>query len=170
MTENDIYIRLLEESDAKTSWKWRNDARVWAHTVSRPTMAVTYEMELDWIRKVMADKNALRFAICLRDGDRYVGNVYCTEIDWATKTGLQGTFIGDPDLWGKGIGTLARLAMHKKVFFEYGIENIDTYIRIENVASLKSAVKAGFTEVKRDAEFVTLRKDLCAAFGRERTA
>lgn len=75
----DVYLRPLREEDAKTSWRWRNDSRVWEKTGSRPNCHVTEEMELDWMRKVLADKTSRRYAIVLKDSDRYIGNIYLTE-------------------------------------------------------------------------------------------
>lgn len=159
-SSQDIYLRLLQESDALMSYKWRNNPVVWEHTYSRPNCHVTPEMELDWIRKVIQEPNSLRFAICLRENDKYVGNVYLTDIDWERKCGVQGTFIGDPDLWGCGIGTLARLEMHKIVSSQYGIRIVKTQIKSDNERSLRSAIKAGFVETGRNDEEVFLEKRL----------
>ena len=156
----DIYLRPLRMEDAEISYKWRNDPRIWEHTYSRPNCVVTPEMELDWIRKVIQEPNSLRFAICLRENDRYVGNVYLINIDWEGKCGEQGTFIGDPDLWGCGIGTLARLEMHKIVSSQYGIRIVKTQIKSDNERSLRSAIKAGFVETGRNDGKVFLEKCL----------
>lgn len=162
-TANDIYLRLLRESDALVSYRWRNNPVIWEHTYSRPNCEVTPEMELEWIRKVINEPNSLRFAICLRPDDKYVGNVYLTDIDWNRKSGWQGTFIGDPDMWGMGIGTLARLEMHKVVSEQYGIRIIQTRIKCNNERSLRSAIKAGFVETERRGDDVFLEKILATA-------
>ena len=78
--KDEIYLRPLCEEDAKTSWHWRNDPRVWANTGSRPDREVTETMELDWIRKALSDPTRRNFAIVLKNGDRYVGNAYLTDI------------------------------------------------------------------------------------------
>lgn len=160
---DDIYLRLLQESDALISYRWRNNPVVWEHTYSRPNCEVTLEMELDWIRKVIHEPNSLRFAICLRENDKYVGNVYLTDIDWERKCGVQGTFIGDPNMWGRGIGTLARLEMHRIVSSQYGIRIVRTGIKCDNERSLRSAIKAGFIETGRIGDEVCLEKTLVPA-------
>ena len=157
----DIYLRPLQIDDAKTSYKWRNDPRIWEHTGSRPTCEITLEMEEEWMRKVLNDSDSKRFAICLRDDDRYIGNVYLINIEWGKKSGEEGLFIGDVGLWGCGIGTRARLELHRIAAEEYGIREILSRIRIDNVGSYKSALRAGFVERKRDSEWITLGKMIC---------
>ena len=156
--EYEIYLRPLREEDAKTSWRWRNDPRVWAQTVSRPDREVTEAMELDWLRKVMSDPTRRNFAIVLKNGDRYVGNVYLTNI--RDGVGEQGTFIGEVDLWGKGIGSRARDALAKIAKADLGLRAIKSRLRVENVASLKSNLKIGFREVSRDKDYVYLERAL----------
>ena len=60
--KDEICLRPLREEDAKTSWRWRNDPRVWAQTVSHPDREVTEAMELDWIRKALPEQH-LRAAL-----------------------------------------------------------------------------------------------------------
>ena len=154
--EFSVYLRPLRIEDAKVSWRWRNNPEVWKNTGSAPDRHITEEMETEWLRKALADPTAKRFAICLRAGDRYVGNIYLTGI--SGDTAEQQTFIGEPSLWGKGIGTRARAALYEIAVRELGITRIVSTIRVRNIASLKSVLKLGFTEVSRDAEYVRLEK------------
>ena len=154
----DVYLRPLREEDAKTSWRWRNDSRVWEKTGSRPNCHVTEEMELDWMRKVLADKTSRRYAIVLKDSDRYIGNIYLTDIQ--NGQAEQETFIGEPDLWGKGIGTHARTLPMQIAKDDLGLKAIKSVIRLGNIASIKANLKIGFREVGRDGEFVYLEKPL----------
>lgn len=157
MNDNyDVYLRPLRAEDAKTSWRWRNDPRIWEKTVSRPNCHVTEEMERAWLRKVLADKTSRRYAIVQKEGDRYIGNIYLTDI--RNGQADEGLFIGEPDLWGKGIGTHARALLMQIAKEDLGLKTVKSRIRAENVASLRSNLKLGFREVARDAEFVYLEK------------
>lgn len=159
--DNCIFLRPLQREDAQVSWRWRNDSEVWKLTFRQPDQVVTPALEEEWIDKVLADKNRLNFAICLNETKQYIGNVYLTDIDWMEKSGFQGTFIGEKSFWGKGIGTQARMLMHQIVAEEYGIKMIYSEILEDNLASIKSALKCGFTEIKRSEGRITFVKELC---------
>ncbi len=156
--EYEIYLRPLREGDAKTSWRWRNDPRVWAQTVSHPDREVTEAMELDWIRKALADSTRRNFAIVLKDGDRYVGNAYLYDIQG--RGAHVGLFIAIPELWGKGIGTRVHAILHQIARDELGLSEIRTTIRVANIGSLKAALKSGSIETSRDDTFVYLTRKL----------
>ncbi len=158
--EYEIYLRPLREEDAKTSWRWRNDPRVWANTESRPDCEVTEAMEREWIRKVLTDPTRRNFAIILKNDDRYIGNAYLTDIQRGAHIGL---FIAIPELWGKGIGSRVHTLLHQIARDDLGLTEIKTTIRIANVGSLKAALKAGSMETSRDDTFVYLKRTLCAA-------
>lgn len=154
--EYEIYLRPLRMEDAMVSWRWRNNPEVWKNTGSAPDRHVTVEMEREWLRKALSDGTTKRYAICLKKGDRYVGNVYLEEVD--RDSAIEQIFIGEVNLWGHGIGTRARSAVYEIAKGQYGKRRIETHIRVRNVASLKSVLKLGFVEFSRDAEWVKLHK------------
>lgn len=114
-----ITLRPLEEKDAYTSWRWRNDPEVFANTGRRYSGPVTLEDELQWIRTVLARPDERRFAI-LADGV-YIGNVYLTGIK--DKEGEIGTFIGEKSYWNKGFGTIAQRLL---IEFAFDKQKINT--------------------------------------------
>ena len=70
-----VYIRPLTLEDAKTSYKWRNNPKVWELTGSKPDKYITEEMETEWLKNVLQRKNEKRFAVCVKDTDQYIGNI-----------------------------------------------------------------------------------------------
>lgn len=155
----EIYLRPLRMEDAQISWKWRNDPRVWKYTCSRPTCEVTLAMEEAWMRKVLSESNSRRFAICLREGDKYVGNGYVVNIDWERKCGEFAIFLGDVSVWGRGIGTQANLELQKAAG-ACGLREVTARIHVSNPGSLKTVLKAGFSELSRDGEWILTGKRL----------
>ncbi len=152
----EVYLRPLRVEDAATSYHWRNNPEVWKNTGSAPDRIVTIEMETAWIERALADSNTKRYAICLKDSDRYVGNAYLSDVhDGQAEEQI---FIGDPQLWGKGIGTRARSILYDIALTMFGVRRVITNIRTRNIASLKSVLKLGFVEVARDAEWVRMEK------------
>jgi len=152
----EIYLRPLQLDDAKISYKWRNNPEIWKNTGSAPDREITEEMEMAWMRKVLADSSTKRFAICLKANDRYIGNAYLSDI--VNGTAEEQIFIGETELWGNGIGTRARAILYDVASAQFGIRRIVTNIRIRNIASLKSVSKLGFVEVAHDEEWVKLEK------------
>lgn len=94
-----VYLRPLVVQDAQISCHWRNDPKIWRYTGSRPNRHITPEMETQWLEEVLARENEKRFAICLTEDDRYIGNVFFTDI----KDGEAWLhiFIGEVQFWGK---------------------------------------------------------------------
>jgi RimJ/RimL family protein N-acetyltransferase/glycosyltransferase involved in cell wall biosynthesis len=140
-----VFIRLLEEADAAVSWKWRNDPKVWEYTGSKPDKPITYEIELDWIKKVLQRQNEIRFAICEKETGNYIGNVQLTDIN-----GYDAAFhifIGDKKSWGSGYGTEATCLMLKYGFNVLKLQSIWLDVKKENIAAIKAYEKAGFSDV-----------------------
>lgn len=93
-----VYIRPLQVEDALTSYRWRNDPKIWRFTGSRPDRYITPEMETAWITAALQRENEKRFAICLNENDQYIGNVFFTDIK---NNECQGhIFIGEVKYWG----------------------------------------------------------------------
>jgi diamine N-acetyltransferase len=75
-----ISIRPLKISDAAISWKWRNDPDVWKLTGRKWNNIATQEMEEQWLEKVIINESEKRFAICVNEDEKYVGNIQLTDI------------------------------------------------------------------------------------------
>lgn len=143
-----ITIRPLEEKDAYTSWKWRNDPEVFAKTGRRYSGPVTLEDELNWISTVLGRSDERRFAI-LAEG-KYIGNVYLTDI---TQNEAEiGIFIGNKNYWKKGVATKTYKLIFDYAFKSLNINNIKSIIRIENEDSIKLHEKMGFMKTGKDIE------------------
>ena len=101
-----VIIRPLEIADAEISWRWRNNPEIWKLTGSRPLAEITFEIESNWIEKVVNDETSKRFAILV--DDVYVGNIQLTNII-KSEVAEYHIFIGDTNYWNKGIARLASL-------------------------------------------------------------
>ena len=137
-----VFIRELEEADAKTSWKWRNNKSVWQHTKTRPDRLITYEIELEWLQNVLKRDNEKRFAICESVTGKYIGNVQLTNIN--NYEAAFHIYIGDTDCWGKGYGTEATLLMVKYGLDILKLQSIWLDVKKKNIAAIRTYEKAGF--------------------------
>lgn len=145
---DEIYIRPLELKDALVSCKWRNNPRIWRLTGSRPNTFVTPEIETEWLKHVLERKDEKRFAICLASDDRYIGNIYLTNI--TDKSARMHVFIGEMEYWGRGraLGAVSKVLAY--AFTEINLEVVLAEINHRNLASISLGKSAGF---KQSREF-----------------
>lgn len=140
----DVYLRPLRVEDAAVSFKWRNDSGLWRYTGSRPDCIVTYDMEYAWAERVIADRSRVNFAICLKEDDRYVGNIYLIKMDGVS--GELGIFIGDRSAQGKGFGWQALECLKAIAQDELRLKKIFIAVREDNAAAVATYVKCGARE------------------------
>lgn len=152
-----VTIRPLQEQDAYTSVKWRNDPEVFKYTGNTYDHEITIESELGWIRKVINNPNDYRCAI-LVDGE-YVGNIYLTDID--EETAEYHIFIGNKDYWGKGVAKQASDLILKYAFKELKLKSVYLRVQIENISAYSLYKKLGFVEISSDEKWISMTIKKC---------
>ncbi len=136
-----VTITPLRQEHALTSYKWRNNPTVWLLTGGRPDRHVSVDMELEWIKKAIANPEQRRYAI-LADGV-YVGNVQLTDLK--DSTAQFHIFIGDTSYWGRGIATEATRLMLELAFGEFKLKSVYLWVNKANIAAQKVYEKCGFS-------------------------
>jgi RimJ/RimL family protein N-acetyltransferase len=63
----EVFIRPLRLEDAQMSYQWRNNPKIWRHTLSKPDRHITVEMEAESLARILTREDEKRFAICLSD-------------------------------------------------------------------------------------------------------
>lgn len=146
-----VYLRPLQLEDAQISYKWRNDPKVWTLTGSRPDRHISLQMEADWLANVLQREDQRRFAVCLAGSGQYVGNIHLEKIE-PEQVQYGGLFIGEPLLWGKGLGTQASTLLVEYAFRTLNVEKVYGFVRKEHEASINMLRKIGFeTSPENDA-------------------
>ena len=141
--EQRIYLRALEPDDYKVSIKWRKDDDIW-NMLGGTKYYVSEAYEKSWVEKAIFDTKELRLAICLKESNKYIGNVYMTDINMINRSCHSHILIGERDFWGKGYACEAlRLAINY-MFKERNINRIQANILESNIASLKMHKKCGY--------------------------
>ena len=148
----EITIRPLQENDAYTSVKWRNDPEVFKYTGNIYDHKITIESELKWIRKVISNHNDYRCAI-LADGV-YVGNIYLTDIDNANAH--YHIFIGNKHYWGKGVAKQASRQLLHYAFKQLMLQSVLLRVQKENYDAVKLYKDLGFKVVNSDGIWKTM--------------
>ena len=152
--ESRVYLRALEPEDYKTSVKWRNDDEIWSMLGGRKYF-VSSAYEQKWVADAIQNSKEVRLAVCDKETNRYIGNVYLTDIDYVNRTAASHVLIGEREFWGKGLATEAYRLLLAYAFNELGLHRIEAKVLESNVASRKMHAKCGYVEegIRRAAIF-----------------
>ena len=109
-----VILRAFEKDDAERCYRWMNDPNIVRTLKSRYPIA--FQNEVQWLEGAMQSTPTERhFAIERKDDRTHIGNASIHDIDWVSRTGWFGLFIGEPTAWNRGFGgdavqTLVRFA------------------------------------------------------------
>lgn len=143
MENKRIYLRALEPNDYKTSIQWRKDDAIW-DMLGGTKYFVSEAYEKKWVEDTIFNSKDVKLAICLCKDDKYIGNVYMTDIDNLKRSCHSHIIIGDKDCWGKGYAREALLEAIDYMFKERNIHRIQANILESNVQSLRMHEKCGY--------------------------
>ena len=139
-----VYLRPLEPEDAETVHRWYEDTRIQTLMGDPPlSLAGRRQRYEDAVKGDGAD--VFRFVICLLDDDRAIGRIDVFEIDRQNGSCAFGITIGDPDLWGQGLGTDAVNALIDFAFGQLRMERVWLDTDDHNERAQAVYLKAGFT-------------------------
>lgn len=138
-----VYLRALEPEDYKISIKWRKDDSIWA-MLGGHKYFVSEAYEKKWVEDTITSGRDIKLAVCLVEGDRYIGNVYMTDIDMINRSCHSHIIIGEKDCWGKGYACEALQLAIAFMVNERGIQRIEALILEENKQSLRMHEKCGY--------------------------
>lgn len=148
-----VRIRPLQEQDAYTSVKWRNDPEVFKYTGNTYKNEILLETELAWINRVIKNENEYRCAI-LAD-DVYVGNIYLTDI--TSESAEYHIFIGNKDYWGKGVAKQASQQVLQYAFQKLMLKSVYLRVNCENETAVNLYKRLGFIEEIFDGIWILMR-------------
>lgn len=110
-------------------------------------MYVSEARERKWIEDTIFQSADIKLAVCLKDNNLHIGNVYLTGINYVNRTAESHILIGDKDYWGQGYAKEALLEILDYGFNERGLNRVEAHINADNSASLRMHEKCGY---KRD--------------------
>ena len=147
-----VRLRSLCLADAPTSLVWRNDPDVWTYTHAAGRAGPRLEDEVEWIHRAIGDQTCRRFAITA--DERYVGNVYLTDI--ADGSAEFHIFIGDKAFWGRGVARAATRQILNVGFCELKLDRINLGVHLENAAARHLYHSLGFVIDRQDGPFTRM--------------
>ena len=141
--ERRVYLRALEPDDYKTSIKWRKDDEIW-NLLGGTKYFVSEAYEKKWVENTIFDSKDLKLAICLVENDRYIGNVYMTDINMINRSCESHILIGERDCWGQGYAREALLLAVDYMNKERGLRRFEALVLKGNTSSIKMHEKCGY--------------------------
>jgi len=138
-------LRLPAEADLETYNRWMADTRVRrAHSVwQEPAMPATWKERL---KEVAKDKQSVLWSI---DAAEKLVGFALGHLSLMGNGFDINQLVIDPDLWRKGYGSDASLALHRYLFDYLDLRLVTAELRADNTAALKIAAKLGYTEFAR---------------------
>lgn len=147
-----IRIRPLIIDDAKSSFHWRNDKEVFKFTGNTYSNYISYETELEWIKRVIETPNEYRCAIEV--DNVYVGNIYLTDI--TEESAKYHIFIGEKKYWGKGVAKEASKLILEYAFKTIKLKNVYLKVRYDNTRAIILYKKIGFKKISHCDEWINM--------------
>ena len=142
-----VILRAFEREDAERCYRWMNDPNIVRTLKTRYPIA--FQGEVEWIEQAMhPNANERQFAIERRDDRTHIGNASIHDIDWVSRNGWFGLFIGEPTAWNRGFGgdaisTLVRFAWEEMNLVKLRINIFDYNERAKHTLAARGFVEEG---------------------------
>ena len=114
-----VRFRPVERDDLRLIHEWENDFELMVYSRSKPmnfaNLSQLEKLYDDWVK----DEKELHFIVELTDSKEAVGIARLERREWANVKNVDiGTYIGNKELWGKGLGKQITVAMLEMVFMQ----------------------------------------------------
>ncbi|MGH2498675.1 MAG: GNAT family N-acetyltransferase [Candidatus Limnocylindria bacterium] len=143
-----VTLRPPGESDPARFVEWSADVEVTRYLGLRFAMALFQEEE--WFKKVGESKDDVVWMIDAEG--RAIGITGIHGIDWVNARGRTGTVIGDRAAWRKGYASEAMALRTQYAFRQLNLHKLNSSAFMENVASKRALMKAGYREIGIERE------------------
>ena len=137
--------------DMPTYLSWRRMPEVSHFLWGRPSVSSLRQQE-EWFEHVARAEDEVAWRIVV--DDRTVGRASIFGIDWVNRRGETSTVIGDPSLWGKGIGSTVVRLRCRYAFVELALERLETISLVENIGMHRALERSGYRNLTRLHRFV----------------
>ena len=136
-----VTIRPITYDDTENIVRWRNSDFVNKRFLYRAQF--TPESHNNWMKNMVETKKVYQFIINCDGVD--VGSSYLRDVDAENRKAEYGMFIGEKDYLGKGIGQKAVKLTLDFAFSQLNLHKVFCRIISDNIMSIKSCEKSGFT-------------------------
>lgn len=142
-----VYLRPLQKTDAAklVEWSRRETEPFW----SSGRDVVTQTAVERWFEKLGEDEPQgwVRFAVCLRENDEFIGAVGVDLIDYDHRTGESESEFHNVEYRSKGYGTEAKHLLFDYAFNTLGLHSLQSWVMYSNTRSAAALRKQGYRDV-----------------------
>lgn len=160
-----VYLRPITVEDTERAVCWRNKPVVVKNFIYRKP--VSREDHLRWLEEKVFRGLVHQFIICRNEDGMPVGSIYLRNFEEESRKAEWGIYIGEEQMYGKGIGTEAAKLILDYGFRELGMHKVTSRVLARNKASVRMNEKAGYMQEAylRDELFLDGRYEDLILFG-----
>jgi RimJ/RimL family protein N-acetyltransferase len=105
-----------------------------------------------WFESLQKDtpQNWVRFAVCLRENDEFIGAVGIDGIDYQNRYAESESEIIRPEYRGSGYGSEAKHLLFDYAFNTLGLHSLQSFVFFPNTRSAAALRKQGYREAGRE--------------------
>ncbi len=144
-----LYLRAVETSDAELLAQLdaaETDTFMWRNRT--PTSPLEHQHFIAEMYKHQPPRH-VRFSVCLRDGDLFIGSVGVIGIDWLHRTGETASVLGPAEVRGKEYGTEAKHLLLEYCFDRLHLHVLMSEVDEPNTRSAAALAKQGYRPAGR---------------------
>lgn len=130
-----VYLRKLQESDLPTTLIWMQRPDI--HVMIGVKGNVSAESQAKWFADVQSRTDKVVFAVCLKGGDKHIGNVSLDQIDLHNRNARMSIFIADNEHRGDGLGSDALMLLLEHAFGVLELHRVHVKMKADNPSLLK---------------------------------
>ena len=139
-----VYIRPITLEDTDLIIEWRNSEAVRPYFIYQKPF--TKEGHINWLHTMIETGCGYQFIVCTIDEDKPIGCTYLRDYDRDHNKIEYGVFLGSEEVKGKGIGTEILGLTVQFAFETLGVHKVFARAFSDNLASINSFIKGGFTK------------------------
>lgn len=150
-----IRFRAVEREDLPRFVAWLNDPEVLRGLLLY--LPLSLNEEENWYESMMkrpTDEHPMVIEIQQADEWLPIGNCGFVKIDWRSRSGEVGIFIGEKRLWNQGYGTDAMRLLLQHGFHTLNLNRIALDVYDTNLRAVRSYEKAGFVHEGRKRQAI----------------
>ncbi len=133
---------LGKSTDLDLCLKWFNDPEVIQFV--RRTLPMYEMQEEEWFNNLHKRNNNITLGIATKSESRLIGTMGLHDIEWVDRTATTGACIGEKELWGKGYGSDAKMALLHYAFLRLNLRKIYSRVFAFNERSIRYSLKCGY--------------------------
>lgn len=140
-----VELREFRPADAHAVHRWFNTPQVIEGLVEQRE-SFSEEEARRWVERAATDRSPdVKWAVAVEERPEPAGFTALYGLGGQAAPEL-GILIGDPDLWGRGVGTEAQRLTIVKAFGEFGAHRVFELILARNSAARRVVERLGFEE------------------------